>query len=155
MNILKTLRDGVHAGSPDDPSDDASSTDAGSQALTARYARLGERQAIGSLTERTQVELAAIEEFERANRDRDPVLSKLRYLRQPEPLPGYDALEPDAITAALSGAELGTIKATREYERKLRGRPLVLAEIANAVHRAGAQPAAASDAVGAYEQPRR
>ena len=154
MNVLNTLRNGVHDHSRNGAAVDASPTDA-SQALTDRYARLDERKAIGSLPQLTQVELTAIEAFERANRDRSPVLSKLRYLRQREPLPGYDALEPDAIGDALSDAELGTIKAAREYERKLRGRPLVLAEIARAVHRAGAQRPAAADDSGAYVQPLR
>ena len=42
---------------------------------------------------------------------------KLRYMRGSDPLPGYDALSPDEIATALSGAEVETVKAVRDYER--------------------------------------
>jgi hypothetical protein len=156
MNILKTLRNGVHSGDRDGDSLDLSPADA-SERLTDRYDRLNERQAVGQLAQLNQGELTAIHAFERTHRDRPAVINKLRYLRQPEPLAGYDALELDAIAHALAGAEKTTVKAVREYERKLRHRPAVLKEITRALHRLSDRPAPDAGAVPAvardYEQP--
>ena len=55
------------------------------------------RSSRGSV-EFSQVELAAIETYERSHRNRPEVLDKLRYMRGSEPLPGYDALSPEQIT---------------------------------------------------------
>ena len=52
---------------------------------------LNERQAVAELAGFNQVELTAIETFERSHRGR-------------EPLPDYDGLEPDAIVEVLSNA---------------------------------------------------
>ena len=50
------------------------------------------------------------------------MLQRLRYLRGPEPLEGYDALEEDDVPAALQGADVKTLDGVRDYERKLRRR---------------------------------
>jgi hypothetical protein len=130
MNIFKTIRNGMH---PDAEATDASPADT-NQTLTDRYERLNERQAVEELVQLNQVELTAIETFERAHHDRAAVLNKLRYLQQPEPLPGYDALEPGAIAGALAGADVTTVKAVREYERKFQNRGSALEEISRALH---------------------
>ena len=57
------------------------------------------------------------------------VFDKLRWLRQDEPLPGYDALSSEEVVAALEKADLATIKRVRGYERKFAGRRLVLDEV--------------------------
>jgi hypothetical protein len=57
------------------------------------------------------------------------VLQKLRYLRGDEPVPGYDALPPDEIAAALGDADLASLDRVRFYERRLRNRESVLVEI--------------------------
>ena len=149
MTLLQAIRDRMHppdsAGDPPDPD---------SQALTDRFDRLNEREAASGLTPFDQAELTAIEAFERSHRGRPAVLSKLRYLRQPEPVPGYDALEAHAIGDALSGADTETIKAAREYENKLKKRPTVLIAINRALRASRGQPmtsARAPDADG--EQP--
>jgi hypothetical protein len=156
MNILKALRNGGRAEDRGDDSPDVGHTDAGQQ-LTDRFEGLNERQAVAQLVHFNQVELTAIEAFERTHRDRPAVINKLRYLRQPEPLAGYDALEPDAITEALSGADRTTVQAVREYERKLQGRAAVLNEITRALHRFGERPAPEDVVVPAaardHEQP--
>ncbi len=145
MNFLKTIRSMRSGAAPDAASPDAPPSDA-DQALTDRYTKLSERQAVAQLSQFNQTELTAIEEFERTHRERDAVLDKLRYLRQPEPLPDYDALEPGAIATALAGADTETIKAVREYERKFQNRPTVNAEIVAAIRRL--RPAAAAGADG-------
>jgi hypothetical protein len=77
-----------------------------------------------------QTHLAAVEDYEREHLNRPAVLDKLRYLRTSEPLPGYDALTPVQIAAALADADATTVKAVRDYERKFRDRHEVLAETA-------------------------
>jgi hypothetical protein len=146
MKILKALRKGGRAEDRGGASPDASHTDAGQQ-LTDRFEGLNEREAVAQLVHFNQVELTAIEAFERTHRDRPAVINKLRYLRQPEPLTGYDALEPDAIADALSGADKTTVQAVREYERKLQGRAGVLQEVTRALHRFGKRQASEDDVV--------
>ena len=60
----------------------------------AGFDRLDARQVVNGLSDHSQVELTAVENFERANQNRQAVLDKLRFMRQPEPLPDYDALSP-------------------------------------------------------------
>lgn len=139
MNIFKSFRNGGYAGDGDS---EAASSPKASEPVVAGFERLGERDAVARLPKLTQVELAAVEDFERAHRARPAVINKLRYLRQAEPLPGYDALESDGIEEALSGASTQTVKAAREYERKFQHRPTALKAIASALHRTTARPAA-------------
>ena len=77
----------------------------------------------------TQAELAAVDAYERTHRDRAEVLAKLRYLCTTEPLPGYDALDETGVARALAGADTGTVKRVRDYERKFQHRQAVLDEI--------------------------
>ena len=148
MSILESLRNRMR---PPARADDSPAAD--SQTLTDRYARLNERDAVTGLAQLSQVDLTAVEAFERSHRERPAVFNKLRYLRQREPVPGYDALEPRAIAEALSGSDTETIKCVREYESKLRNRPTALKAIDGAL-RASRGPAAPSGAATAdVEQP--
>ena len=90
MNLFTKFRNGSQRelGDSDAPALSASDAD-----LTERYERLNERDAVTELGQLCQADLGAIETFERSHGDRSAVLNKLRYLRQPEPLPGYDQLE--------------------------------------------------------------
>lgn len=94
------------------------------------YDRIGERDLIRDLRQHSQADLDRIDGYERAHRGRDPVLDKLRYLRGPQPLSGYDDMDADAVLAALPEAELPTLLAVRSYEAKLRRRPEVLEGVA-------------------------
>lgn len=98
--------------------------------LIPGYDRLDDKEVATRLRGLSQVELAAVEAHERSDRARPGVLDKLRYMRTPEPLPAYDTLTADQIIEALSGANTGTVKAVRDYERKFGGRPAVLEETA-------------------------
>lgn len=110
----------------------------------AGYERLDAKQVVAGLSRHSQVELEAVEKFERAHRDRRPVLDKLRYLRGPEPLPNYDALSLDEIVAGLEHADVATVKKVRGYERKFAKRPDVLEQIVRIQHeRRAAEPAGA------------
>jgi hypothetical protein len=113
----------------------------------AGYDRLDDRQVIGGLSDHSQIELEAVETYERSHKDREPVLDKLRYMRQREPLAGYDALSAEEIATALKEADLATIKKVRGYERKFANRRDVLEAVARAHQRRQAsQPASAAPA---------
>ncbi len=93
------------------------------------YDRLSERKIIARLPQLSQKQMTAVDSYERAHRERTVVLQKLRYLRGDEPLPGYDALAPDEVSAALSDADLTLLDRARYYERRMRNRDDVLTEI--------------------------
>jgi hypothetical protein len=108
----------------------------------AGYDRLGAKELVARLAEHSQVELAAVERYERSHKGRAAVFDKLRYLRGREPLPGYDALSAEEILAAVQKADSATIKRVRGYERKFRKRPRVLDEVDRIRHaRRAAEPA--------------
>ena len=111
----------------------------------AGYDRLGDRQVLDALRDHSQLELEAVESYERSHKSRERVLNKLRYMRGSEPLPGYDALSVEQIVTALESADLATIKRVRIYERKFADRPGVLDEALRVYHRGQAtQPAVAA-----------
>jgi hypothetical protein len=94
------------------------------------YDKLKTKDVVASLSSRSQVELAKIESYERHHEARAPVMDKLRFMRQDEPLPGYDALSIDQVVATLDSANLATLKQVRSYERKFGARKDVLDEVA-------------------------
>jgi hypothetical protein len=148
MTILSALRNlsgrGV-SGQPESAGDTQANSAEEAQLPFAGYDRLDDRQVIDGLSDHSQVELEAVESYERSHEDREPVLDKLRYMRGREPLPGYDALGVEEIVAALKEADLATIKRVRGYERKFANRRDVLEEV-DRVHRQrrATQPASAS-----------
>jgi hypothetical protein len=102
------------------------------------YDRLQAKEVADQLSQLSQVELAAIEAYERAHEGRPVVLDKLRYMRGSEPLPGYDALPAEQVAKALAGADAETVKAVRDYERKFQHRQSVLEETARVLPRSEA-----------------
>jgi hypothetical protein len=94
------------------------------------YDQLGDKQVSGQLAQLSQVELAAVEAYERAHGSRPVVLDKLRYMQGTEPLHGYDTLTTEQIAEALAGADAETVRAVRDYERKFAHRQSVLTEAA-------------------------
>lgn len=90
----------------------------------------------------SQVDLAAVESYERDHLNRRTVLDKLRYMRTSEPIAGYDALSAEQIAAALASADATTVKAVRDYERKFRNRPQVMDDAAQALTTAKEGPTA-------------
>ena len=139
MNVLKTIRSSMRRDTAGEGATETPSADVDSP-LTESYGQLNERQAVAELVQFNQAELTAIKTFERANRDRGPVLDKLRYLQEPEPMPGYDALDTGAIAEALAGADMATIKAVRGYERKHQNRPTVRHATVSAFDRVSDRP---------------
>jgi hypothetical protein len=98
----------------------------------AGYDGLNVKEAVASLSSRSQVELTAIESHERSHEGREAVFNKLRWMRQKEPFPGYDAMSIDEVVDALKTADLATIKRVRGYERKFGARRDVLDAVARA-----------------------
>jgi hypothetical protein len=103
------------------------------------------RRLVPQLRHRSQVELAEIDSYERAHQERRPVLDKLRYLRNDEPIGGYDGMSADEVVAALRGADLATLDAVRDYEMKLRIRGEVLAPVAELRREAARSPGAVEE----------
>jgi hypothetical protein len=148
MTILSALRDRL---SPRDASELRSAGDAQQEPVVdsplpfAGYDRLCDKEVIEGLSGHSQIELEAVESYERSHEDRVTVLDKLRYLRGSEPLPGYDALSVKEIVTALEDADLATIKKVRDYERKFTRRRDVAEAAVRAQHeRQAAQPASAA-----------
>jgi prophage DNA circulation protein len=152
MTIIRALRDRLsRRNASADPPKPRSGTSAGSAEEVdlpfAGYDRLAEKRVVEGLADHSQVELEAVESYERSHQDRQSVLDKLRYMRGREPLPRYDALSVEEIVAALAEADLATIKKVRAYERKFANRREVLEEVARVNHRRQAsQPASAAPA---------
>ena len=108
------------------------------------YDGLKTKELIASLSSRSQVELAQIERYEHTHQNRVSVFDKLRWLRQDEPLPGYDALSSEEVLAALDKADVAAIKRVRGYERKFHARREVLDEV-DRLHRERRLPLVSRD----------
>jgi hypothetical protein len=111
------------------------------------YDSLKTKEVVASLSSRSQVELAAIESYEHTHENRVSVFDKLRWLRQDEPLPGYDALGSEELLAALETTDLAGLKRVRSYERKFRARREVLEEV-DRLHQERRVPLVSRDAQG-------
>jgi hypothetical protein len=149
MTIVSAIRDrfSPSSASSSELARDASTGAAGDGDTLpfAGYDRLDDRQVMEGLSDHSQIELEAVESYERSHKDRKPVLDKLRFMRGREPLPGYDALSVEEIVAALEEADLATIKKVRGYERKFANRSEVLEEVGRTHSRRQAtEPASAA-----------
>ena len=145
MTILRAIRDRLSP-SPS-PAASVEAAGGGDGLPFAGYDRLDDREVMKGLREHSQIELEAVEDYERSHKDRKPVLDKLRFMRGREPLPGYDAFSTEEIVTALQDADLSTIKKVRGYERKFANRTGLLEEVVDALHRhQEAHPAPAAPA---------
>ncbi len=141
MNLLEVLR---KRRSPDAERDIPAPTNSPDEdgLPISGYDQLKAKQVSDQLPQLSQVELAAVETYERAHENRPVVLEKLRYMRTSEPLPGYDAMTTEEIATALGDANTKTVKAVRDYERTFQHRQSVLAEAARVLP---ASPASAGE----------
>src|SRR6476646_5801912 len=99
MKILDALR---HRRVPEDAPGEQAGPPHADELPIAGYQKLDHSQIAELLHRLSQVELAEVETYERSHENRKEVLAKLRYMRTSEPLPGYDALGPEEIAAALA-----------------------------------------------------
>jgi hypothetical protein len=120
-------------------------TTANAKEPVAGYDKLKEKELVASLSSRSQVELASIESYERTHQGRQVVFDKLRWLRQTEPLAGYDAMSSGEVLSSLDKADLASIKRVRGYERKFGARREVLDEVTR-LHRERRVPLVSRDA---------
>lgn len=141
MTIVSTIRDRLSP-SASESAPDASVPAAGNgDALPFDgFDRLDPKQVADALSGHSQIELEAIESYERSHKNRVPVLDKLRYMRGREPLAGYDALSTDEILTAIKAADLATVKKVRGYERKFRNRRGVTDEVVRVLSENRARP---------------
>ena len=72
------------------------------------------------------------------------MIDKLRWLRQAEPIKGYDSLDVDGVIKALDKADPTVLKAVRGYERKFANRRDVL-EAVDRMHRERRVPLVSRD----------
>lgn len=108
----------------------------------AGYDRLDLSGLVAAFRQSSQAELMSIESYERRHKARPTVLEKLRYLRGPEPLEGYDGLNVSEVLAAVDGADLRTLSRVRTYEGKMRAREEVLGPVESLRHRRQPEKAA-------------
>lgn len=139
MPVLRSIRDRLSGSDASTQSKSAGNDRRGNPGTDARppyadYDRLDKRELMDGLSDHSQIELEAAESYEQSHKNREPVLTKLRYMRGSEPLPGYDALSVEEIVAALEDADLATIRKVRAYERKFGNRPDVLEEVVRVYH---------------------
>jgi hypothetical protein len=125
LNRVRTRRTSAEAADPGAPHEGASDG-----VPIPGYDRLGAKEIAERLRELSQVDLAAVEAYERSHENRPAVLAKLHYMRTDEPLPGYDALSVEQILETLADTDAQTVKAVRDYERKFAQRTPVLKEAA-------------------------
>jgi len=111
----------------------------------AGYDKLKTKELITSLSGYSQIDLASIERYELTHQAREEVFDKLRWLRQEEPLSGYDALSSAEVVSALEKADVATIKRVRAYERKFAARREVLDEVTR-LHQERRMPLVSRDA---------
>jgi len=124
MKILDAIRNRISSA---ETQDSAETSDADGLP-TPGYDGLDHREVGLLMPELSQVELVAVETYERSHEDRPEVLAKLRYMLTNEPLPDYDTLSSEQIGEALADTDAKTVKAVRSYERKFGGRREVLDE---------------------------
>jgi hypothetical protein len=90
------------------------------------YDSLSVEQICDRLTRLSQAELATIEAYERATRNRAAVLEAIRDLHGREPWPGYDEMNVTEIRARLREANHNRIRAVLDYEQGHKNRSSIL-----------------------------
>jgi hypothetical protein len=96
------------------------------EAPIAGYDDLTAEEITGKLPELSQVQLAAVTAYERANGKRATVLDRAKALTGAEPVPGYDELTADEVQKLLTGADAETAAKVRDYERRHKDRSSVV-----------------------------
>jgi hypothetical protein len=96
------------------------------QTIIPDYDSLSVEQIRERLARLPQAELATVEAYERATRNRTPVLEAIRDLHGREPWPGYDEMNIAEVRSRMHGSDLDRIRAVLDYERSHRGRSSIL-----------------------------
>lgn len=96
------------------------------QSIVPDYDNLSVESIRDRLTRLSQADLAAVEAYERATRNRMPVLETMRALRRSEPWPGYDRMTVDEIRTRLREVGTDQLQVVLEYERSHKDRSSIL-----------------------------
>jgi hypothetical protein len=90
------------------------------------FSELGVTEIEQRLRDLSQNELTVIEGFERAHAGRSAVLDVIEGLREPEPWPGFDTMDPERIKMHLRDVPVSVARQALEYERRHRKRQTVI-----------------------------
>jgi ferritin-like metal-binding protein YciE len=91
-----------------------------------RYRSLNTEQIISELPTLSESDLGKIDAFERKNKNRAAILSRIRVLRGAEPWAGYDQLTVPEIDAVLNEGDYQRAQDVLVYERAHKNRPEVI-----------------------------
>ncbi|MBV9817759.1 MAG: DUF892 family protein [Solirubrobacterales bacterium] len=84
------------------------------------------QEIVARLATLSQIELVAIDAYERGHENRSTVLERISALRAEEPWPGYDELNVAEVIERLARRDSEQVKRTRDYERAHKDRAGVL-----------------------------
>ncbi len=151
MSILSDLRDRLPGGATTAP---APKTDANGDAVAGSVSPVKNHDKVpiakfnAKLSGYSQADLERIEEYERAHQNRGKIIDKLKWMRGPEPVAGYDAMSPEEVVTLLGTADAEDTRQIRSYEQKFGNRSPVMAAVNTARKRLKA--AAPPEVVPAY-----
>lgn len=91
-----------------------------------RYRSLSTEEIVSELSKLSKSDLGKIDSYERENRNRPAILSRIRVSRGEEPWPGYDELTVAEIEAVLNEGDYQRARDVLVYERAHRNRPGVI-----------------------------
>jgi ferritin-like metal-binding protein YciE len=91
-----------------------------------RYRSLSAEEIVSKLSELSEIELGKVDSYERKNKNRQAVLSRIGVLRGEEPWPGYDELTIAEIEAVLNEGDYQRAQDVLVYERVHKNRPGVI-----------------------------
>ena len=91
-----------------------------------RYRSLSAEEIVTKLPDLPESELGKLESYERQNKNRSAVLSRIRVMRGEEPWPGYDGLTVAEIEAVLNEGDYERAQNVLVYERAHENRPDVI-----------------------------
>lgn len=95
----------------------------------ASYNSLTASEVLSELRGLTQTDLAKVYKYEKANENRSTILDAIDSKLQLLPIPTYDALTVDEITARLDGMSESDLKTLRRYEADTKNRTTVIEKI--------------------------
>ncbi len=91
-----------------------------------RYRSLSPEEIVSELSGLSEGDLGKVEAYERENRNRPAILSRIRVLRGEEPWAGYDGLTVAEIEAVLNEGDYQRAQDVLVYERAHQNRPEVI-----------------------------
>jgi ferritin-like metal-binding protein YciE len=91
-----------------------------------RYRSLSTEAVLSELSELSESDLGKIDSYERANRNRPAILSRIRVLRGEEPWAGYDELTVAEVEAVLNEGDYQRAQDVLVYERAHKNRSEVI-----------------------------